>query len=236
MKRVLFASVIFFFSLIPCYTLTFSDIPTDNITDNVREWMQTAEGNQAPFVMDGFMLLSRESNPQISYQGIAFQHEQFRIVHKFLKNDSGTFIMAYKLPIGKSSVVYRLIKDGLWCADSFNRFRIKDARGFQLSCLPLTETVRDNRTTPFVSDGWVTFRHKGTPGSDIFLTGDFISWDPYTYKMEEIEPGLYEARIKLSSGIHRYYFLQNGVKMTDDFNPHTDYSRLEGTVSVFEFQ
>lgn len=236
MKRFISASVIFVFSLLPCYSLTFADIPTDNITDKVREWMQTAEGNQAPFVMDGFMLLSRESNPQISYQGIAFQHEQFRIVHKFLKNDSGTFIMAYELPIGKSAIIYRLVKDGLWSADSSNHFRIRDARGFQLSCLPLAEPVKDNRTTPFENDGWVTFRHKNEPGQTVFLTGDFISWDPYTYKMTETEPGLYEIHVKLSAGTHRYYFLKNGIKMTDDFNPHTDYSRLEGIVSVFEFR
>ncbi len=236
MKRFVSASVIFFFSLLPCYTLTFTDIPTDNITDKVREWMQTAEGNQAPFVLDGYMLLSRECNPRVAYQGIAFQHEQFRIVHKFLKNDFGTFIMAYKLPIGKSAVIYRLIKDGLWSADSSNSFRIRDARGFQLSCLPLVEPVRDNRATPFEDEGWVTFRHKNDAGQTIFLTGDFVSWDPYTYKMNEIEPGLYETRIKLPAGTHRYYFLRNGVKITDDFNPLTDYSRLEGIVSVFEFQ
>lgn len=236
MKRFLFSSLFILISLLPCHSLTFAEIPTDHITDKVREWMQSAEGNHSPFVMDGFMLLSREGNPLVSYQGIAFQHEDFRIVHKFLKNNSGTFIMAYELPIGKSAIVYRLIKDGLWSADSFNSLRIKDARGFQLSCLPLTEPIKDNRPTPFSNDGSVTFRHKSESGQLIFLTGDFISWDPYTYPMTEIEPGLYEARVKLLPGIHRYYFLQNGVKIIDDFNPHTDYSRLEGIVSVFELQ
>lgn len=236
MKKLFLIVVLFILSLEPLCALTFKDMPTENITDKVREWLQTVEGNQAPFVMDGYMLLSRASNPQVSYQGIAFRHEQFQIIHRFLKNAHGTFIMAYKLPSGEAPIVYRLIRDGLWSADTTNQIHIKDAHGFKLSCLPLAQPIEDERLTPFVDDGLTTFRYQGDRHKTIFLTGDFISWDPYTYKMEEIRPGFYEARIKLPPGKHRYYFLQNGVKIIDDFNPHTDYSRLEGVVSVFELQ
>ncbi len=235
MKKLFFATVLFTLPLKTLFALTFQDMSTENITIKVREWLQTAEGDQAPIVMDGFMLLARKDNPQTNYRGIAFRHEDFRIVHKFMKNKLGTFIMAYKLPEGQSPIVYRLICDGLWSADALNRCRIRDSRGFTLSCLPLPQPIADKRATPYEDGGVVIFRHADEPGQTIFLTGDFISWDPYAYKMTEMTPGLYEISVRLQAGIHRYYFLKNGTKILDESNPFTDYSRLEGPVSVFEF-
>ena len=173
MKKLFFATVLFTLPLKTLFALTFQDMSTENITIKVREWLQTAEGDQAPIVMDGFMLLARKDNPQTNYRGIAFRHEDFRIVHKFMKNKLGTFIMAYKLPEGQSPIVYRLICDGLWSADALNRCRIRDSRGFTLSCLPLPQPIADKRATPYEDGGVVIFRHADEPGQTIFLTGDF---------------------------------------------------------------
>lgn len=236
MKKLFFVMILFTAIISPSlFALTFRDMSTEEITDKVREWIQTAEGNQTPIIMDGFMLIARENNPRINYRGIAFQHEKFQIVHKFQKNKLGTFVMAYKIPPGKSSIIYRLIQDGLWSADNLNQYKIQDARGFSLSCLPLAQPIQNDLDTPRRDGESVVFRFEGEPKQTVFLTGDFIAWDPYTYKMNEILPGIYEINVKLPVGIHRYYFLKNGAKILDESNPFTDYSRLEGPVSVFEF-
>ena len=63
------------------------------------------------------------------------------------------------------------------------------------------------------------------PGSTVYLSGSFNSWDPAALKMVDKDGnGLYSATITLAPGIYEYKFVINGV-WTLDPDPDRDWTQ-----------
>jgi 1,4-alpha-glucan branching enzyme len=79
----------------------------------------------------------------------------------------------------------------------------------------------------------LTFIFKGSPDRRVSVVGDFNNWDPFMDPMEETEPGMYSATIRVPAGEHWYYFFSDGRRILDRFNAQTGVDPDGGTVSYF---
>lgn len=62
----------------------------------------------------------------------------------------------------------------------------------------------------------VTFRYRATPGRKVHVAGSFNGWSQDRDALVERQPGLYEATLELSGGLHQYKFVVDGKTWTPD--------------------
>ncbi len=205
--------------------------------DAIRSYLQNVDKGYPPIFIEDWIIFSTKKAVNPNYIGISFAHEDFTKIHFFKKNLNDTFIFAYKIPNDLKKIRYRLVEDGLWMRDCQNSNIETDNRGFEISYLdiPYDKIKYSVRKNPIIEGENVTFVLEEEPNHQVFLTGDFISWDPFTYLMQEISPGLYSITIRVSKGKHRYLFIKDGIKILDKRNTQKDTSKLEGVVSFFQF-
>lgn len=70
---------------------------------------------------------------------------------------------------------------------------------------------------------FVTFRYLASEGSEVLVTGDFVSWASLerhgALRLNEIAPGEFEITVELTAGRHEYKFIVDGSWHTDPENP-----------------
>ena len=64
----------------------------------------------------------------------------------------------------------------------------------------------------------VTFSIEAAEAEEVFLTGDFNSWNPKKFPMKKDGNGIWKKTVMLPSGIYEYKFLIDGVWTEDPFN------------------
>ncbi len=238
MNRIKSSLLILTFVFLSSNTFSYEFVK-DNFAqkDAIRSYLQNVDKGYPPIFIDDWIIFSTKKAIDPNYIGISFAHEDFTKIHLFKKNLNDTFIFAYKIPNDIHKIKYRLVEDGLWMRDSQNINIETDNRGFEISYLdiPYDKIKYSVKQNPIIEGDSVTFVVRDEPNQQIFLTGDFISWDPFTYLMKELSSGLYSITIRVAKGKHRYFFVKNGVKILDNRNPRKDTSRLEGIVSFFDF-
>ncbi len=167
--------------------------------------------------------------------GVAFQHEDFRIVHPMEINRYGVFFLVYPLPTGSSEPLrYRMVVDGAWIRDPLNVETARDPdTGAALSILRFDRLSEDVPGSYRILDGrTATFTYRGAAGDRVYLSGSFNDWDPFMYPMMEIEPGLFKLIVDLPPGVQRYVFVVGGELLADPLNTAIAYSRDGLRVSV----
>jgi hypothetical protein len=178
------------------------------------------EQPKPPFVLNRNLILSYKADHPVRFVGAAFAHEDYKTLHTFEKNDFDVYILAYPLSSERKQVKYRMVVDGLWMIDPHNSNVIVDGRNISISVFDVPELPKKPITGPEVAPpGHVTFYFRGRENATAYLTGSFNNWDPFMYEMREVRAGLYTLTIKLNPGTHYYYFLINGQKLLDPFNP-----------------
>ena len=80
----------------------------------------------------------------------------------------------------------------------------------------------------------ISFAYNSDPGRNIYIIGDFNSWDPYMYKLEEISPGYYYISLNIGPGRHYYNFVINGEKTADPNNFNNVYDSESNLMSFFD--
>lgn len=181
-----------------------------------------------PKIIDNRILFSYKSPRPVGRVGVIFSTEDFTKVHYFSKNENDVFV--YDIPVrGDEQVIkYRFMVDGLWIPDpeNGNREVLLDGTAFSLFKIP--DRYRLSKTEPFVDvqKKQILFRFKSAPGKRVYLSGNFNAWEPYLTPLREVQPGYYEVRIPLSSGLYRYYFIVNGHVRIDPSNPESGYNTL----------
>jgi len=172
-----------------------------------------------PRLWEGNILFTQKPEGNVRMVGIAFGHEDYQKIHLFQRNEKGLFF--YLLPQGHldKDLEYRIIINGLWMADPHNQRKKIDQWGTVISYFPL-ETARSGfLVSPSVEDqGWTTFSYRAPPGSRVYLSGDFNRFDPFLTPLEEVEPGVFQVRLRLLPGEHYYYFVYKGQRLTDPLN------------------
>ena len=190
----------------------------------------------APEYINDVLLLTYEEKNPVRFVGAAFSHENFSKIHLFEKNQYSIFILSYKIPENIEKTSYRIVVDGLWMTDPNNNKSHKDKLGISLSFLDIPEPKRYELVSPIIhSQKMVEFLLYSDPKKMVTIIGDFNGWDPFTHRLTEIEPGVYNIKIKMIPGTHYYYYLVNGKKELDSLNFSKAENRNGDQVSFFSF-
>ncbi|MBN2617413.1 MAG: glycogen-binding domain-containing protein [Spirochaetales bacterium] len=189
--------------------------------------------SEQPFIVGNDLIFTyKPSKKFVRHVGISFGNENFSEVHNMYKNEHGIYFFIYEFPKDKI-INYKFVEDGVWISDAKNSKSVTDKNFISLSVFEVPDKNIKEHITPIISDRNVTFRIKSTPGNSIYLTGDFNSWNPFLYKLEEREEGIYYLDLKLPKGKYGYYYIINGNRVLDFENPETGISQLGEKVSLF---
>jgi hypothetical protein len=203
--------------------------------DNVDLFLKLTDLQKAvpPEIFDNILILSYSSEKPVRFVGAAFQHENYGEIHPFARTQKGVYILSYKVPENTGKLVYRIVVDGLWMADPSNSSWCRDYAGIKLSCIEVPPAKAFIELSPVVKNKTVEFVLETSPGKMIFVAGSFNSWDPFMYRMKEVNPGVYTFSINLLPGNHFYYYFSEGIRFLDPLNKNRAVD-FEGTeVSAF---
>lgn len=206
---------------------------------NIHLEIRQMEEAKAPYFLGNKCIITYKADHPIRYVGAAFEHEQFSVIHPFLKNQHDTFILIF--PIETNSRIeelkYRIVVDGLWMADPKNPNYILDKNGIAISSIQVPDRLSIITSAPVAEpDGSVRFIYKGPEDRNVYLVGDFNNWDPFMHKLKEVRPGYYQVRLRLLPGNHFYYFVSNGLKILDPLNSKQGLDYEGDEVSFFSLQ
>ncbi len=190
----------------------------------------------APYVRDGYLIFTADKSAR--FVGIAFDYENFRIIHPFKRlshyeTDDGKpvdsvlfYITAY--PKNLEKVSYKLVIDGLWTTDPLNKERYFDKS--TNSMLSIIEVEKLAPVTEKQDNGYVRFVYYGESGQKIRLGGTFNNWDSYMYELAEVSPGIYEIDLPLPPGTY-YYNFYNGINALIDVKNSDRVYTVDGRVA-----
>ena len=185
-----------------------------------------------PEIFANQILFTYHALHPVRHVGIAFQHEDFLKIHTFMVNDLGVFVYPYSIPKKETQLVYRLVVDGLWMEDPINPIKKTDLYGqkFSVVYLPRRDDSADPAPRREAKDS-IQFVYYGPPNRRVNLVGSFNNWDPFMHPLEEISPGKYRLDLRLPPGEYRYFFVSDGIRITDSLNPRKAYLKSGQEVS-----
>ena len=61
-----------------------------------------------------------QSGWPIRHVAARFEHENFKVLHTYTRNDNGVFFLVFSAPEDCTCLKYRIVVDGLWMKDPFN--------------------------------------------------------------------------------------------------------------------
>ncbi len=183
--------------------------------------MGTVSRAESPELFYRTILFTYDDYKNARYVGVAFEHEDFQQIHPFKRNEQGVYILPYDTPEGITTLLYRLVVDGLWIPDPNNNHVTTDTMGNKLSRIDLTLPEKRIYTSPTIQpNGNVEFTFQYSAGKRVFLTGDFTNWEPFMIEMREKRPGLYVFEYNMIPGRYEYCFIANGMRILDPLNAY----------------
>ncbi len=178
----------------------------------------TAAGQ--PRMLDDILILTFAQTARTRSVAARFQHEGWAQVHEFSRNESGVFVLDYPVPEGVRQLRYRIGVDGLWTSDPANPRVETDELGMEYSLFTLDrEPPRTIDNPRREADGRLTFTFRGPATRRVSIAGDWNAWDPFADFLAEIEPGLFRISLRMRPGRHFYYFVADGRRTLDAYNP-----------------
>jgi hypothetical protein len=181
----------------------------------------TPKAASAPAILEDHLILSAAG--PYRFVGAVFEHEGFAEMHTFARNAQGVFVLAFPIPLKRSSpLIYRLVVDGVRTTDPSNPRRRPDrAAGFDMSVaeVPYITDLRVGRYRVLAEDGRTArFLYQAFPGEMVAVCGSFNNWDPFIHEMSETSPGIYELELSLPPGTNYYAFVFRGELLHDPLN------------------
>lgn len=225
MKR----SIFFFVLCVLCASVVCAENPSaarDEITAYTKQQIiSKIQHATAPRVEENFLVFTAEKTAR--FVGIAFDFENFRIIHPFERLqhyegdetpvDSVLFYVT-QYPKELTRISYRLIIDGLWTVDPLNSETVFDPKtNALLSTVSIDSTPAP--VTEKIANGMVRFVYYGEGGQKIRLGGTFNNWDPFMYTMTEVASGVYQIDLPLPKGTYYYNFYNGTNSLIDAKNP-----------------
>ena len=190
-----------------------------------------------PIVTEDYIIFT--ANTQNRSVGIAFDFENYQVIHPFQilssTDDEGKttrkhLFYCYQRQHRFDTLKYRLVIDGLWTTDPLNPNREYDDQvNLYFSKL---ENLGQIRIETEAKDDTVKFIYKGESGLKLQLAGTFTNWDPWIYQLEEIQPGLYELELPLTTGTYYYNYYLGLTPILDNTNPEKIYTADGRSASV----
>jgi len=192
----------------------------------------------SPVITDEYIVFTSE--PYHRYVGIAFEHENYQIVHPFkalvMTDVDGNpyrkhLFYCYERKHEFTSLKYRLVIDGLWTTDPFNPQKEYDEDvNLYFSVVNDPNSVKIF-TKPEEKDG-IHFIYQGKPGLKLNLAGTFTNWDPWIYELKETSPGFYELTLPLPRGKYYYNYYIGLTPILDESNPQKAFAPDGRSASV----
>jgi hypothetical protein len=175
-----------------------------------------------PRMLDDILILTFAQAGPTRSVAARFQHEGWAQVHQFSRNENGVFVLDYPVPEGVRQLRYRIGVDGLWARDPANPRVETDELGVEYSLFTLERdpprVIGNPRREP---DGRLTFTFRAPAASRVAIAGDWNGWDPFADYLAEIEPGVFRISLRMRPGRHFYYFVADGRRTLDAYNPAT---------------
>ncbi len=199
---------------------------------NINKKLINLENAGPPDMVDNYIVFSFESSDKPAFVGAAFEFENYTKIHQYKKTHEGIYYLVINKP-DIENIRYRIIVDGIWQADPNSIHVLRETNGVEISVLPLPEVPDNEAVYPYTKGSYTYFYHRGKPGSSVYLSGSFNNWDPFMYLMEEKQPGEYYMRLRLNPGKHYYYFIENGIKISDRRNPELVWDTDFDEISIF---
>lgn len=211
--------------------------------------VRSVEHAGPPQLLGQQVLLSFESERVTSFVGARFAHEDFQVLHTYVKvprtlpatqgqaarSFPPVFVLLLDVPPEVDALRYRIVVDGQWTADPFNQEYVEEAPGERFSVFRLTGRAAPPLVNPTIlADGSVRFSFRTRPGRYLYIAGEFNHWNPYWDRLEEIRPGEYTITLRLPAGRHYYRFALDGERLLDPYNPETARDAEGFRVSTFD--
>jgi len=168
------------------------------------------------------LLFSFSSAQPTRLVGIAFLHEDFRVIHSFFRNPQGVFVLPYLPPDSVSELVYRLVVDGIWMRDPKNDHVATLPGGIKCSSFSLQGVKKESPPAATRAEkGQVIFQYPDEQADSVTVAGDFNHWDPFMYSLnrDPSRDDLYSLSLVLPRGTYYYYFVVDGRRVVDPGNP-----------------
>jgi len=197
--------------------------------------VQSVEKAGPPQFLQSRVLFSYKPPEDVPVRLVAarFEHEGYRALHPYFKNENGVFLLLLDVDQGLKSLTYRIVVDGVWMRDPANPKVEEDPFGVEFSVFDLAARPSPPLRSPQISGREVTFWFRARAGRFVAVVGEFNHWDPYWDRMEEPSPGLYRATLRLPPGQHFYAFSVDGERVTDPLNVDRAVDREGFSVSTF---
>ncbi len=228
------ALLVFTMAAVPLFAekkIEFKDYDLDVLIHNIDE-------PGAPVITNDYIVFTAEPNHR--YVGIAFEHENYQIVHPFkalvMTDDDGNsyrkhLFYCYERKHEFTTLKYRLVIDGLWTTDPFNpQKEYDDSVNLYFSVIEDPNSVKIF-TKPEEKNG-IHFIYRGKSGLKLNLAGTFTNWDPWIYQLKETSPGFYELTLPLPTGKYFYNYYIGLTPIMDESNPEKAYAPDGRSASV----
>ncbi|MDX9799931.1 MAG: hypothetical protein RBT69_01195 [Spirochaetia bacterium] len=199
---------------------------------NIHKKLINITDASEPVFVDDYILFTFKSSEKTAFVGASFDFNNFTKVYQFKRTPEGIYFLVIANP-GKEIIKYRLIVDGLWMPDPFNREKIRDINSVEISILRQPEKSDSEINYPRFADGYTNFYYKGEANISVYLAGSFNGWDPFMYLLSEKRAGEYYISLKLPPGKHNYYYVANGKIIPDRRNPDVVWDKDFSEISTF---
>ena len=222
--------------LLLCFLAPANGIDMDPLIMNIR--ILGLEEAGPPMVMGTKLIFTYKNENKDAYWvkmvGARFEHEDYRILHTYYRNEQNIFILPYPLPDNLVKLKYRIVVDGLWMSDPFNPEQEKDLLGTVFSVVNIDPSIPTTFKNPRINpDGSVTLMYRSLSATRVTLTGEFNNWDPFSHNLTQEKPGLFSITLRLLPGPHYYLFVVDGNKTLDTFNLDSAIDYEDYQVSTF---
>ncbi|MCM1321550.1 MAG: glycogen-binding domain-containing protein [Bacteroides sp.] len=184
----------------------------------------------APFFSEEYIIFTAESTHR--YAGIAFDFENFSIIHTYerlvsyddqMQPEDSVLFYILKAPENISRISYRIITDGLWSTDPLNPNKFF-SREHNLELSLINVPPKETNRTETKARNTVRFVYQAESGKHIRLAGTFTNWDSFIYELEEKQEGIYELELPLPAGTYYYTFFDGITELMDPANGEKAYT------------
>ncbi|WP_024653932.1 hypothetical protein [Borrelia persica] len=197
-----------------------------NFDLSLNEFLEvsTRKDNLSPIVDSKRVIMFYPANKNIRKIFVACDFDDYAKKYLFKKNKYGLFFVKINLPHGIDRIKYRLVVDGIWTNDEYNKnvaFN-KDLIPFSIIDIGVDYGYSSLRNPIDSSDGReVELFYIGAPGHIVTIAGNFNSFNPFLNRLVEKKShkGVYTIKLKdLPKGRIYYYFVDSGNKVIDKNN------------------
>ncbi|QMU99126.1 hypothetical protein F0310_01640 [Borrelia sp. A-FGy1] len=246
MKTVLRFLLCFIFFFFNFNTNSLQGYVVENFNLSLIEFLEvsTRKDNLTPMVDSKRVIMFYPSDRSIRKVFAVFDFDGYSKKYLFQKNKYGLFFVKVNLPHGLERIKYKLIVDGIWTNDEYNKNIVydKDLIPFSVIDISVINNSYISLRNPIDSSNKreVEIFYIGRPGQFVTIAGNFNNFNPFLNRLTEHEhnQGVYTIKLKdLPKGRIYYYFVDSGNKVIDKNNVNrTNLYFVKGIGNKIDFE